>query len=322
MFVRFLSKEGFPSIFVTFVGMDRVYLKKIPTFVWGVAVLLLTVLLTAWMFRQYTASNQAVSDHFSEKVNLALRRTAHYLLTEAGDSSSRIQPVKHPDAETWLLQLEHSFHYDRLPVLLQQSLELHGIHGNYDVAVLNCSDGELELGYNFMDFVQNSSAPCGGRAMELNCYNLQVRFVTVPATNPANRIAGWILAVGGIFTGIFLTTRRRNADATPAPEPDAATSNLVLFGHFRFDPGNQTLFSGAVQHQLTYREAKLLHLFASHPNQLLERDFILQSVWGDEGIIVGRSLDVFVSRLRKMLRDDPSVRMVAVHGVGYRLEVT
>jgi DNA-binding response OmpR family regulator len=130
------------------------------------------------------------------------------------------------------------------------------------------------------------------------------------------------LAVGGIFTGIFLTTRRRNIDTTPAPEADAAASNQVLFGQSRFDPGNQTLFSGAVRHQLTYREAKLLHLFASHPNQLLERDFILQSVWEDEGIIVGRSLDVFVSRLRKMLRDDPSVRMVAVHGVGYRLETT
>ena len=99
-----------------------------------------------------------------------------------------------------------------------------------------------------------------------------------------------------------------------------AFSGQVLFGNSRLDPGNQTLISGASRHALTYREAKLLHLFASHPNQLLERDFILQSVWEDEGIIVGRSVDVFVSRLRKLLRDDPGVRIVAVHGVGYRME--
>ena len=72
--------------------------------------------------------------------------------------------------------------------------------------------------------------------------------------------------------------------------------------------------------QLTYREAKLLHLFVKNQNQLLERSFILENVWADEGIQVGRSIDMFVSRLRKFLRADPTLRLVAVHGVGYRLE--
>lgn len=306
---------------VTFVDMDQAHGRKIPNSVVGVAVLLLTALLCAWLLRQNARSSQAPSDHFSDKVNLALRRTAHYLLTETGDTSSRIAPVTQEDAHTWLLQLEHTFNYDRLPVLLQQSLEVHGIREDYDVAVLNCSDGALELGYNFGDYKQNNSAPCGGRAMTLNCYNLQVRFIP-PPPKPVNNVLGWILAVGGVLTGIFFTTRRkRTTPDTPAPETDvAADSNHVIFGNSRLDPGNQTLISGTSRHTLTYREAKLLHLFASHPNQLLERDFILQSVWQDEGIIVGRSVDVFVSRLRKLLRDDPSVRIVAVHGVGYRLE--
>lgn len=64
----------------------------------------------------------------------------------------------------------------------------------------------------------------------------------------------------------------------------------------------------------------MLCLFASSPNQLLERDFILQQVWADEGVLVGRSVDMFVSRLRKKLALDPSIGIVAVHGVGYRLE--
>lgn len=95
----------------------------------------------------------------------------------------------------------------------------------------------------------------------------------------------------------------------------------MRFGHCILDTSNQVLILGAARHNLTYREAKLLQLFAAHPNQVLERDFILKSVWEDEGIMVGRSVDVFVSRLRKMLREDPGLRLAAVHGVGYRLEV-
>ena len=59
----------------------------------------------------------------------------------------------------------------------------------------------------------------------------------------------------------------------------------------------------------------------SHPGQLLERERILREVWADEGILVGRSVDMFVSRLRKKLAADPTVGIAAVHGVGYRLEL-
>jgi DNA-binding response OmpR family regulator len=85
---------------------------------------------------------------------------------------------------------------------------------------------------------------------------------------------------------------------------------------------NQILSSGNIDHKLTYREAKLLRLFVSNVNQLLERDSILKAVWEDEGIIVGRSLDVFVSRIRKILQDDTSVQIVTLHGVGYKLQVS
>jgi DNA-binding response OmpR family regulator len=81
------------------------------------------------------------------------------------------------------------------------------------------------------------------------------------------------------------------------------------------------LMCGGKSQSLTFREAKLLQLFAENPDQLMEREFIINRIWADEGVLVGRSLDVFVSRLRKKLADDPSVAIVAVHGVGYKLEV-
>lgn len=98
-------------------------------------------------------------------------------------------------------------------------------------------------------------------------------------------------------------------------------SQNLKCGNSRLNINNQTLIVNKKSKQLTYREAKLLKLFFSYPNQLLERDFILQLVWEDEGIIVGRSLDVFISRLRKILRLDGRLKIVNVHGVGYKLEV-
>lgn len=288
----------------------------------GISALLLTILLGWWWSVRNAAANRIHSDYFPEKTNLALRRTGHYLLAETGDTTSTIAPVKQIDGQTWELRLEHTFNYERLPALLQQSLEVYGIRSNYDVSVLKCSDDMLQLGYNFLDFQKNNSIPCGGRDMEQNCYKLRVHFLQ-NETNVAgkNGYLVWLVAAGGLLTGIFLTARYRRRTVSSSESAEAAPDNLLLFGKSKFDPANQRLFSGNEQHSMTYREAKLLHLFASNPNRLLERDFILQSVWADEGILVGRSIDVFVSRLRKLLKEDPSVRIVAVHGVGYRMEV-
>jgi two-component system, OmpR family, response regulator len=96
--------------------------------------------------------------------------------------------------------------------------------------------------------------------------------------------------------------------------------HLIKFGNSTLNTINQTLNTEGVETQLTFRELKLLQLFYQHKNKLLEKDFILKSVWGDDVIIVGRSVDVFVSRLRKLLKDNPSVKFTNVHSVGYRFD--
>ena len=102
----------------------------------------------------------------------------------------------------------------------------------------------------------------------------------------------------------------------------ADVQHLMKFGNTIFNTANQTLNTEGVETPLTFREAKMLQLFCQHKNKLLERDFILKMVWGDEVIIVGRSIDVFVSRLRKLLKDNPSVKFTNVHSVGYRFDLS
>lgn len=284
--------------------------------------LLLAGLLLAQLTMSVSAEQKTTGTSFARHVNLALRRTAHNLLRQQGDSTSRIAPVQQIDERTFAIRLEKPFAYDGIPTLLQESLELHKISIPYDVAVLDCTHGEVELGYTFYDLKTPEGVACNGRVQEAGCHILQITF-NVPVT--ASIGMWWAGVLGFLLAGLMglVWYRTEGHKVSPKnPEPTPAPENSLLYvGQTIFDPANQSLRVADRQQTLTYRETKLLRLFAEHPNQLLERDFILKSVWGDEGIIVGRSADVFVSRLRKLLHHDPTLRLASVHGVGYRLEV-
>lgn len=257
----------------------------------------------------------------SEKINLALRRTADQLLRAAGDSTSRIPAVQQADPNTFRIALGRAFDYDQLPDRLRQSLQRHSITGTYTVAVLDSLTRELQLGYSANDLTGQKPVPCGGRSMKAGSYVLQLTFDAPPPVDGQPPL--WpLLALGGLFIGGLLLVWRRSAQVRFSDKPLPANSpNQLHFGQSCLDVDNQSLIAGAEQHKLTYREAKLLRLLVTHPNQVLERDQILKLIWEDEGVTVGRSLDVFISRLRKLLQSDPTLKIAAVHGVGYRLEV-
>jgi len=94
---------------------------------------------------------------------------------------------------------------------------------------------------------------------------------------------------------------------------------IQLIGNFEFDGANQSLKGGGQQHTLTHRESVLLALLLEHKNTILPREEILLKIWGNDHFFSSRSLDVFISRLRKLLKSDPDVRIENIHNVGYRL---
>ncbi|MCY7353430.1 MAG: response regulator transcription factor [Cytophagaceae bacterium] len=95
----------------------------------------------------------------------------------------------------------------------------------------------------------------------------------------------------------------------------------IPVGVYTFGPRNLKLNGPTSTTDLTQREADLLALLLRHCNEVVPRDQILVQLWGKADYFLGRSLDVFVSRLRKYLSADPSLRIVNVHGVGFRLEI-
>jgi DNA-binding response OmpR family regulator len=99
-------------------------------------------------------------------------------------------------------------------------------------------------------------------------------------------------------------------------EADAPDYNL---GQYSFDPDNYNLCHGETCIKLTKKEAELLKLLCEHRERVIERDLIANMIWGDDSYFVGRSMDVFITRLRKHLSADANIAIENVHGVGFRL---
>ena len=108
--------------------------------------------------------------------------------------------------------------------------------------------------------------------------------------------------------------RRANGVERPEPEPER-----YQLGNSQFDPRKQVLRTPVGERRLTTKESELLRLLCQHQNKVLERNEALRQVWGNDSYFSGRSMDVYIAKLRKYLREDPSVEIINVHGQGFRL---
>lgn len=102
----------------------------------------------------------------------------------------------------------------------------------------------------------------------------------------------------------------------------AEAKNEYTIGKFKFDPSNLILSTDGTEKHLTQKEADVLKLFCQNENETVKRELILSTVWGNTDYFTGRSLDVFISKLRKYLKADESISIENVHGVGFRLRVS
>lgn len=104
---------------------------------------------------------------------------------------------------------------------------------------------------------------------------------------------------------------------------DASTEkNFYRVGNFNFYFDSLILSYNDERKTLTYKEAELLRYFCDNPNKVLSRSDILKQVWGSDDYYLGRSLDVFISRLRKYLSADENIKILNLHGIGFRFNAT
>lgn len=153
--------------------------------------------------------------------------------------------------------------------------------------------------------------------MPLDCYTIKIQFIeeNIAPSQTSYSKMGLLFIAGGAL--LFLGFRFRESKK----ETISISKKGVSLGSFNFYPEEHKLMRDNDELVLSKKECELLTLFAQKPNEIIKREELSKKVWEDNGVIVGRSLDTYVSKLRKKLQTDPSIRLTNIHGVGYKLEI-
>lgn len=105
------------------------------------------------------------------------------------------------------------------------------------------------------------------------------------------------------------------------PKTEVSTQSKFKIGQFDFDNTMRVLKIGDKETKLTTKESELLKMLAIYIDRVLEREVALNAVWGTDSYFAGRSMDVYIAKLRKYLKDDPAVEILNIHGTGFKMIV-
>jgi hypothetical protein len=248
-----------------------------------------------------------------------LRRIGHELLLQAGDSTSRVLPVKKIAENEYQISFENdlTFQADSLVNTASRLLAKDPLARDYVVNVLNCGNSGVAYGYAISKNKKDDIVPCRGRKQPKACYVINIKFEPTGIITAKN---GYLL--GGLpllaFVGFIFFRSVKPRKSLPGGQD----TGMFTLGSVLFDTKNRKLIINGKPIDLTGTETRLLLIFALSPNEVIERSRLQKEIWEDEGVIVGRSLDMFISKLRKRLELDPNIKIVVIRGKGYKLEVS
>ena len=275
----------------------------------------------------------AQEDVNERHIKVSMRMIGHEILLSSGDSSSRVLPIeKEADRYSVQFEAELQFNSDDLVTIIDRVVKKANIANSYLVEVENCETNKVIYGYEIGNEGRNDVIPCRTRAQPKACYRIYFTIldannsitslltvssgslnVTSSETKQVNYFTIALLIIPlllliGFFISIWKKRRK------PYIDP-----NIIFMGEYQFNKRNMELSFQNEIIELSSKESDLLLLLHTSVNITLEREIILKTVWGDEGGYIGRTLDVFISKLRKKLEDDSSVKIVNIRGIGYKL---
>ena len=215
---------------------------------------------------------------------------------------------------------------ENLGMLLREYLNAKGY--NTDL----CPDGDA----GYKAFVKNKYDMCVldvmmpkkdgfTLAQEIRQTNAEIPIVFLTAkTLKEDVLAGFKIGADDYLTKPFSMeelTLRIDAILRRTHGKKPKESNVYQIGRFAFDTQKQTLTIDGQQSKLTTKESELLALLCAHAGEILQRDFALKAICTDDNYFNARSMDVYVTKLRKHLKADPSLEIKNIHGKGYKLIV-
>ncbi|ATP57013.1 transcriptional regulator [Pedobacter ginsengisoli] len=266
------------------------------------------------------AFNMKNNDDFDvSRREVLLRKIGHELLLQSGDSTSRVLPVEKIAENEYQIRFENelAFQSDSLVNTTQRLLAKDPLAHDYVVNVLNCGNASVAYGYAISKNKKDDIVACMGRKQPKACYMINIKFkptgINIPKKVYLLSSLPFLAFVGFIFL--------RSAKPKRAL-PKGPNTNIFAFGSVLFDAQERKLIINEKTIDLTGTETRLLLIFVLSPNETIARSRLQKEIWEDEGVIVGRSLDMFISKLRKKLEPDSNINILVIRGKGYKLEVS
>lgn len=279
---------------------------------------LLAALLTLFVVLLYVDFQQQ-SAHENPKNQILLRKIGDELLRSSKDSTSKVLPIQKISTNEFHIAFENQLAItpDTLVAIVQRNINQSSFSKDYAVQVLACSTTKVV--YGFVHGVQTKATviPCLGRKLAVGCYTIALQFI--PQKTVLSRYK--TILISSIVVVLLVLLIRIGYSKKTKTVPASASGETLQIGKYIFHYEQHVVYYEGLKIPLTVKESKLLYIFFSAPNIIIDRNELQKEVWENEGVIVTRSLDMFISKLRKKLDKDPSVRIVNSHGVGYKLEV-
>lgn len=271
-------------------------------------------LLLGWFFSTTNSSKD-----FTERVKVSLRDVGNQLLLSDKDSTSLVLPIIELENNKYELsfQKKFSFEPDNLVTFINTSFSKVKLPNDYRVEVLRCLNSEVSYSYQNSALKKSTIIPCRERVLPKGCYVIQVVFF-------AYEISFWhsnFFLIGLLLLVIVFIIHILFSGKKEVVNTNENIKEYTKIGSFQFYPTQNKLVKKATEISLSKKECEILAIFVASPNQIIKREDLTKKVWEDNGVFVGRSLDTYISKLRKKLKEDSSIKLTNVHGVGYKLEV-
>jgi DNA-binding winged helix-turn-helix (wHTH) protein len=250
-----------------------------------------------------------------EKHRIVLFRTiGHRLLLASGDSTSRILPIEKSASGLYQIRFENSFEImpDSLVSITIENLKTANPENQYRVSVFTCNNPKMVYGFEW-GLKSTEDVTCVGRKLPNNCYVVEIEVLKYGLNPNVIWSIAFIVLLGILFYVIF----RKNK-----PKSEENSGDFLKVGAFNYFQQPGLLVLELQKIELSEKENKLLNVLLTKPNETIAREHLLKEIWENDGVfVISRNLDVLVSKLRKKLVADPSVKITNSHGKGYKLEV-
>lgn len=274
----------------------------------GSSIIMIGILISAVVF--INKKNEIPENH----LEVVLRDIGHQLLLTAKDSSSRVLPVKKLNENTYRISFQNNFNFisDTLINIVTREFQKNALAKDYIVNVRDCKQKETVFAFEISGKTGNLT-PCEGRTLEVGCYFIEIDLLK---TTKFNFYLLLLLIIPLSFVGFYVKDKLRKRDEK---ESVFDNNDYIQLGNFKFYTDNYVLKIENKSIALSEKETKALKIFAERIDQIVDREKLMKEIWEGEGIVViSRNVDVLVSKLRKKLSGDNSIKFINVHGRGYK----